>query len=132
MLTHLSPTTSFTWLFGAYAIFGVGFGLVNPPITDAAVSGMPRAQAGVAAGIATTSRQVGTTLGVAIVGALVSSNLSSHAGFALASRTSWWVMAGCGALVLVLGLTATSGWARATARRTAESINPEYLEGQAA
>ncbi len=130
MLIHLSPTTSFTWLFGAYAIFGLGFGLVNPPITDAAVSGMPRAQAGVAAGIATTSRQVGTTLGVAIVGALVSSNLSSRVGFALASRTSWWVMSGCGALVLVLGLTATSGWARATAHRTAESINPEYLEGR--
>ena len=52
----------------AYVVFGLGFGLVNAPITNAAVSGMPRAQAGVAAAIASTSRQVGSTLGVAVVG----------------------------------------------------------------
>ena len=40
-------------------IFGIGFGFVNAPITNAAVSGMPREQAGVAAAIATTSRQFG-------------------------------------------------------------------------
>ena len=60
-------------LFLAYAVFGVGFGFVNAPITSAAVSGMPRAQAGVASAIASTSRQIGATLGVAVVGALVSS-----------------------------------------------------------
>jgi hypothetical protein len=34
--------------------------------------------------------------------------------------------------VLVLGLVATSPWALNTARRTAEAINPEFLEGMAA
>jgi MFS family permease len=130
MLVHLSANTSFAWLFGAYVVFGLGFGFVNAPITDAAVSGMPRAQAGVAAAIATTSRQVGTTLGVAVVGALVSSGLASHVNFSVASRAGWWVMAGCGASSVVLGLIATSSWAHATARRTAESINPEFLEGR--
>ena len=51
----------------AYVLFGIGFGAVNPPITNAAVSGMPPAQAGVAAAIASTSRQVGASLGIAIV-----------------------------------------------------------------
>ncbi len=131
MLVGLSATTPFTWLFTAYVIFGVGFGFVNAPITNAAVSGMPRAQAGVAAAIATTSRQIGQTLGVAVVGALVSSSLQKggHLDFAGASRAGWWVLAGCGAVVLVLGLVATSPWARGTARRTAEVINPEFLEG---
>ncbi len=134
MLVGLSATTSFTWLFTAYVIFGVGFGFVNAPITNAAVSGMPRAQAGVAAAIASTSRQVGQTLGVAVVGSLVSASLrtADHRDFALASRAGWWVLAGCGAAVLVLGLVATSAWARGTARRTAQSINPEFLEGNAA
>jgi hypothetical protein len=65
-----------------------------------------------------------------VVGALVSSSLSTsgHLNFALASRAGWWVLAGCGAVVLVLGLVATSPWALATARRTAEAINPEFLE----
>ncbi len=134
MLVGLSATTPFTWLFTAYVIFGVGFGFVNAPITNAAVSGMPRAQAGVAAAIASTSRQVGQTLGVAVVGSLVSASLrtANHSDFALASRAGWWVLAGCGAVVLVLGLLATSPWAIGTARHTARSINPEFLEGNAA
>ncbi len=134
MLVGLSATTPFTWLFTAYVVFGIGFGFVNAPITQTAVSGMPRAQAGVAAAIASTSRQIGQTLGVAVVGSLVSASLqkSNHLDFALASRAGWWVLAGCGAVVLVLGLVATSPWALNTARRTAEAINPEFLEGMAA
>jgi MFS family permease len=133
MLVGLSATTPFTWLFTAYVVFGIGFGFVNAPITNSAVSGMPRAQAGVAAAIASTSRQIGQTLGVAVVGSLVSASLhkDSHLDFALASRAGWWVLAGCGAAVLVFGLVATTPWARDTARRTAETINPEFLEESA-
>ncbi len=68
MLTGIDPATPFARLIAAYVIFGIGFGFVNAPITNAAVSGMPRAQAGVASAIATTSRQFGQTLGVAVVG----------------------------------------------------------------
>jgi EmrB/QacA subfamily drug resistance transporter len=134
MLVELSATTPFSWLFTAYVVFGIGFGFVNAPITNTAVSGMPRAQAGVAAAIASTSRQIGQTLGVAVVGSLVSVSLQKgnlH-DFATASRTGWWVLAGCGVAVLILGLLATTPWARETARRTAESINPEVLERNAA
>src|SRR3954447_19347060 len=58
MLTGIGPDTSLAHLLAAHLVFGLGFGMVNAPITNAAVSGMPRAQAGVAAAIATTSRQV--------------------------------------------------------------------------
>jgi EmrB/QacA subfamily drug resistance transporter len=133
LLVGLSAVTPFTLLFIAYVIFGIGFGFVNAPITNTAVSGMPRTQAGVAAAIASTSRQVGQTLGVAVVGSLVSAslNVESHLDFALAARAGWWVLAGCGAVVLLLGLVATTPWARETARRTAESLNPELLERSA-
>ncbi len=131
MLVGLSTTTSFTWLFVAYVVFGVGFGFVNAPITDAAVSGMPRAQAGVAAAIASTSRQVGATLGVAVVGALVSASMArgGHLNFAQASRAGWWTLAAGAGLVLVLGFVATTPWAKETARLTATALNPEFLEG---
>jgi MFS family permease len=134
MLVGLRATTPFSWLFTAYVVFGIGFGFVNAPITNTAVAGMPRAQAGVAAAIASTSRQVGQTLGVAVVGSLVSASLQTgnHLDFAVASRAGWWVLAGCGAVVLVVGLVATSPWARRTAQQTAESINPEFLERNAA
>ena len=65
---------------------------------------------------------------VALVGALVAS--ANHLNFAVASRAGWWVLTGCGLAVLVLGLVATSPWALRTAQRTAEAINPEFLEGQ--
>ena len=132
MLTGVDPVTPFTWLFAAYVVFGVGFGLVNAPITNAAVSGMPRAQAGVASAIASTSRQIGQTLGVAVVGALVTSRVSGsvHAGLASASQAAWWTLAGCGAVVLLLGFVATSRWAVATAQRTAAELNPENLTPQ--
>ena len=134
MLVTISDSTPFSWLFAAYVAFGIGFGFVNAPITNAAVSGMPRAQAGVASAIASTSRQIGATLGVAVVGALVTSKIGTVAGgvnidFAEASRAGWWVLAGCGAVVLVLGLVATSQRALDSARRTAQEINPEFLEG---
>ena len=46
--------------------------MVNPAITNNAVAGMPLAQAGVAAAIASTCAQVGAALGVAIAGTVVS------------------------------------------------------------
>ena len=116
-LTRLTAETPVWLLFGTYALFGFGFGMVNAPITNTAVSGMPRAQAGVAAAIASTSRQVGTALGVAVVGAAVASGLSGPvaARFAEASRAGWWILVGCGVAVLALGVATTSRRARATA-----------------
>ena len=130
MLSVIGAATSFTWLLAAYVVFGIGFGFVNAPITNAAVSGMPRAQAGVAAAIASTSRQIGSTLGVAVVGALVASSLGSSGRFDAASSThaGWWVLAGCGLVVLVMGQVVTTPWAHRTADRTARLLNPEFLE----
>jgi EmrB/QacA subfamily drug resistance transporter len=114
MLIGIDSTTPLWWLLTAYVVFGLGLGFVNAPITNTAVSGMPRAQAGVAAALATTSRQVGQTLGVAVAGAI-----AGHAG--------WWTLTACGVLVLVLGTVACSARARASAQRTAAQLNPEAL-----
>ena len=135
MLTTLTPTTSTTLLFAAYAIFGAGSGLVNPPITNTAVSGMPAAQAGVAAAIASTSRQVGVTLGVAVVGAVAGGTAAGvlGGGFAAATHSSWWIIVGLGFAVLVLGAVTTSRWADGTARATAARFRegPRYAQGEA-
>ncbi len=113
----------------AYVILGIGFGMVNAPITTTAVAGMPLAQAGVAAAVASTSRQIGVTLGVAVVGSVVASALHGplRAGFTQASLAGWWVIAGCGTAVLLIGLVTTGRWARATAARTAERITADEV-----
>ncbi|MCW2995857.1 MAG: efflux rane protein [Conexibacter sp.] len=126
MLTGLSATTSVVWLLAAYIVFGIGFGVVNPPITNTAVSGMPPEQAGVASAVASTSRQIGQTLGVAVVGAVSAAGAGIAAGtgdgFAQASHPAWWIITGCGVAVFALGLVTTTGWARMTATRTAEQL----------
>jgi len=126
MLTRLTATTPASLVIAAFLVFGLGFGLVNAPITNTAVAGMPRSQAGVAAGIASTSRQVGGSLGVAVIGSAVLSALAGPlpAGFAAASHVGWWIIAGCGAAVLLAGLISSGRWARATALRTAALTAP--------
>ena len=115
MLTGVTPGTSHGLLVVAYVIFGVGFGAVNPPITNTAVSGMPPAQAGVAAAIASTSRQVGASLGIAIIGAVAVSGATSPRALAAAGHVGWWIIAGGGLLVALLGAVTTSSWALGTA-----------------
>ena len=121
ILSRLQTDTSLWVLIAAYLSFGVGFGMLNAPITVAAVSGMPRAQAGVAAAVASTSRQVGSVLGVAIFGAVVFARLgpSLPATFAVASHVAWVIMAFCGLGILALGLVTTSSWAMDSRRRVA-------------
>ncbi|CAL9606042.1 Multidrug resistance protein Stp [Streptomyces sp. enrichment culture] len=119
--------TSNATLFAGYVLFGIGFGFVNAPITNTAVSGMPRAQAGVAAAVASTSRQLGQTLGVAVVGAVLASGVGSSSyreAFVSAARPGWWILVVCGVAVLALGAVTSGRWARGTAERTAQRLEP--------
>jgi hypothetical protein len=88
------------------------------------VAGMPRSQAGVAAGIASTGRQVGSSLGVAVMGSVLAVNLhgSLASGFAAATRPGWWIVVGLGVVVLMLALYTTGRAGRASAERTASLI----------
>jgi EmrB/QacA subfamily drug resistance transporter len=125
MLTGLSAGTSVPFLFVAYALFGFGSAMVNPPITNTAVSGMPPEQAGVASAVATTSRQVGVTLGVAVLGAVAGSESGAVGrGFADATHPGWWIVAALGLAIVALGQLASTRWARESARRTARRLEP--------
>jgi len=127
MLVGLAPRTSLSWVLASYVVFGLGFGLVNAPITNTALSGMPRSQAGVAAAIASTSRQVGAALGVAVVGSALSSGLAGSlaTGFVEASHAAWWIVAGCGLAVLLVGALTSGPWALGTTSRTAHLFDDE-------
>jgi EmrB/QacA subfamily drug resistance transporter len=124
MFTRITDHTASLYLLAANLVFGIGFGFVNTPISNTALSGMPSAQAGVAAAIASTSRQIGNTLGVAIIGAAVSGGVASAIGpgFAGASHIGWWIIAGLAIGVFVVGLASTTRWAEATARTTAKRL----------
>jgi len=124
LLTRLDAATPFALLIFAYVSFGIGFGFVNAPITNTAVSGMPRAQAGLAAAVASTSRQVGASLGVALSGTLAS--VRARVGgeeFARATHSFFWLVVAAGFLVICLALLSNGGWARASVRKIAALLD---------
>ena len=123
LFVGLRTATPLPELIVAYVVLGAGFGLVNAPISNAAVSGMPDSQAGVAASVASASRQAGSALGVAITGSLVAG--ASNAGLAAASHAAWVVLAGCGAGIAVLGFVTTGGRALASGQRVREILASE-------
>ncbi len=121
MLTRLSATTPVWQLLVIFAVFGIGFSMVNAPVTNAAVSGMPTDRAGAASAVASTSRQVGVSIGVALCGSVAGAALSTMgADFAVAARPLWLICTGLGLAILALGIYSTS----ARALRSAERLAP--------
>ena len=121
MLTRLTATTAVWQLLAIFAVFGIGFSMVNAPITNAAVSGMPTDRAGAASAVASTSRQVGVSLGVALCGSVAGAAIAtSGADFAIAARPLWLICAGLALLIIALAVYSTS----ARALRSAERLAP--------
>ncbi len=127
MLTRLTATTSIGWLIAAYIVFGIGFGVVNAPITNTAVSGMPRSPG--RGRRRPSPRPAARSAPRWAWRSSARSSVSALAGpfrtaFPAASHPGWWIVAGCGCAVLVLGQLTSGRWARGTARRTAEALMP--------
>ncbi|MFF1834425.1 MFS transporter [Streptomyces sp. NPDC058231] len=114
------PATPLAGVLAIYLLIGIFQGTANPPITNTAVSGMPRSMAGVATSLASAGRQTGTTLGVAIAGTIVGTSVA-HSGSAYtdAEHGVWWLLVGLGLAILALALISTGNWAKATAVRAA-------------
>ncbi len=64
-------------LFIIYIFLGIGFGMLNSPITITAIEGMPLSQSGTAATIAVTCKQIGNSLGVALPSLLITKPITS-------------------------------------------------------
>lgn len=126
MLAELSATTPVWQLLVVFAVFGIGFSMVNAPVTNAAVSGMPTDRAGAASAIASTSRQVGVSIGVALCGSVAGGALAATGpDFAVASRPLWLICAALGVVIIVLGFYSTSAKALRSADRLAPLVTPD-------
>lgn len=95
-----------------FLAIGIGVGFANAPITDTAVGGLPADRAGVAGGTASTARQIGTAIGVALAGSLVAG--VPRDDFAAAGVPGWILVSACGVVVLLIAAVApTAGRPRA-------------------
>jgi MFS family permease len=115
-------------LFMGYLLIGIGLGFMNAAITNTAVSGMPRSQSGVASATTSTTRQIGQTLGVAIIGSVLASslkNITDGASFTSAFHICWWIIFSFGLAVILTALITTGKWGAKTAVRFTRSITRE-------
>jgi EmrB/QacA subfamily drug resistance transporter len=88
LLTRLPVHGHYFWdLFPWFVLGGAGMGLSFVPVTIASLTGVERADAGVASGLINTSRQVGGAIGIAAVSAIAATSTRNyaHAHEALAS-----------------------------------------------
>jgi predicted MFS family arabinose efflux permease len=76
LLALIGENTSLLPIELALAVVGMGLGLNTAPVNGVAVAALPPERSGTASGVLNTSRMVGATLGVAILGTL----FAGHAG----------------------------------------------------
>jgi EmrB/QacA subfamily drug resistance transporter len=104
LLVGLEDSTPIAVLLLAYLLIGVGFGFANAPITNTAVGGLPAERAGVAGAITSTARQVGSAVGIAIAGVIVTGRAPE--GLARASHVGWGIVSACGLFLFVVARAA--------------------------
>jgi EmrB/QacA subfamily drug resistance transporter len=126
----------FTDLFPAFVLGGAGLGLSFVPITIAGLAGVERSDAGVAAGLINTSRQIGGALGLAATSAIAATATNDFAsahpevpvssGVALdhGLQTALYVLLG----LLIVAILAAVTLVKTTPKPRAE---PEPLDGDA-
>jgi EmrB/QacA subfamily drug resistance transporter len=69
--SFLTADTGYGFLLAPFVLLGIGIGLVMSPMTTAAMNSVDRQKAGVASGVLSMGRMVGSSFGVAIFGAIV-------------------------------------------------------------
>jgi EmrB/QacA subfamily drug resistance transporter len=127
LLTRLPVHGSYFWdLFPAFVLGGAGMGFSFVPVTIAGLSGVERADSGVASGLINTSRQIGGAIGIAAVSTIAATStgdyVRAHAGATASSgialdhgfQTALYVLTG----LLVVGAVTAIAFVRSTPERS--------------
>ena len=83
-MSQLTTTTPFVWPAACYVVVGVGFGLMVPAGSSAAMAEVPAGSSGIGSALFNSCRQIGTAMGLAILGSVAASVIAAdwhrHAG----------------------------------------------------
>jgi EmrB/QacA subfamily drug resistance transporter len=110
VLAQVDDGSGYGLLFAGYLLFGLSLGFVYAPMSTAAMTAMPQAKAGIAAGVLGMNRVLAGAITLAVAGAVFQGVLDDdrRAGeadptaFASALSSSMWVLAGLCAIGAVL------------------------------
>jgi EmrB/QacA subfamily drug resistance transporter len=78
MVAQFDTDTSYLMIALALGGIGHGIGLAMSPATEAIMGSLPRAKAGIGSAMNDVVREVGGTLGIAVLGSILASSYGSH------------------------------------------------------
>lgn len=78
LLSSLTVHATIWSLSPSLAVFGIGIGMTSAQLTNLILSSVPVQFAGEASAVNSTIRQIGTSIGIAIIGVVLSGSLTSH------------------------------------------------------
>ncbi len=84
--SQVDGSTSYLEIAAQMVVLGTGMGLTTAPATESVMGAVPSAKAGVGSGINDTTRELGGTLGVAVIGSVFASLYSAGFDGAAAGR----------------------------------------------
>jgi MFS family permease len=110
VLARVDASSGYGLLFPGYLLFGISLGCVYAPMSTAAMTAMPQAKAGVAAGVLAMNRVLAGAITLAAAGAVFQGVLDDDlhaarvepAAFAPALSASMWLLVGLCAAGTVL------------------------------
>ncbi|MET8256670.1 MFS transporter [Micromonospora sp. NPDC005205] len=88
-LVTVFPSDGYGVLLVGLLVMGVGCALANPAIVEAVMSAIPTAKAGAGAGVDGTMTEVGSSLGIAVLGAVLNARFAALLPAALAGAGSF-------------------------------------------
>jgi EmrB/QacA subfamily drug resistance transporter len=113
VLAQVDASTGYGLLFPGYLLFGISLGCVYAPMSTAAMTAMPKAKAGIAAGVLGMNRVMAGAITLAAAGAVFQGVLDDElhaskaepAAFASALSDSMWLLVGLCSVGTVLTWT---------------------------
>ncbi len=125
---RISPSTTSLSLLAPFLISGIGIGLAVAPVTSAVMATAPKERVGNASGVLSTMRQIGSLMGIAILGAVlqnrVTANITSgiHAVQGIPEAVKQKIVAGATAGGLQMGVPKGIGGMPAMAQKMMEAM----------
>jgi EmrB/QacA subfamily drug resistance transporter len=130
VFAQLSTSSTFWTLLPAMVLGGTGLACVMSPMTAAALGAVPVAKAGVGSGVLNTFRQVGGSLGLALMGAIMAAKAGSLDARTLDPQT---FVAGLDlAMYVSAGIAFAAAVVAATTVRQVRHVEPGQLAEAAA
>ena len=109
LLTRIDSGSGYADLLPGFTLFGIALGLVYAPMSSAAMAAMPRAKAGIAAGVLAMNRVLAGAVALAAAGAVFGSLESDGESFTYSLSRSLWILVG----LTVIGTALTWAFVRA-------------------